>query len=138
MNEIAEREYRRLCSLIGEKPPYGDCQLVALLVNKVVPNSQIVMGIVRRNSFDDTINKYKDIEHFWVISDGIDIDPLAEDWIENPVIFSRTIVRMVEPSEILDDYKRLIAEFPEPDKLGLFPLRWQVKNELIIEDNIGK
>ena len=138
MNETAKQEYRRLCALIGGKPPYGDCQLVALLINKVVVNSQIVTGVVRRNSIDETINEYKDVDHYWVISDGIDIDPLAEDWIETPVIFSRTIDRTVEPSEILDEYKKLIKEFPEPNKLGLFPLRWQVKNELIIEDNIGK
>jgi hypothetical protein len=126
-----EREYRRLCSLIGGKPPYGDCQLVALMIGKVISGSQIVKGIVLVDYPQELLHQDREIEHFWVVLREIDIDPLSEDWTGNPRILSREIVRTVEPSEILDEYKDFIKEFPEPDKLGLFPLRWQVKNELI-------
>jgi hypothetical protein len=127
-NETAAREYQRLCALIGGKPPYGDCQLVALIVSKAIPDSQIVKGIV---TFSSELYPHRNSEHFWVVFNGVDIDPLAEDWLGNPQILSRTIERSVEPSEILDEYKRFIAEFPEPSELELFPLRWQVKDELI-------
>jgi hypothetical protein len=135
MIESATREYQRLCSLLGGKPPYGDCQLVALMINRAIPDSQIVDGIVRV-SYDneDTEQCWRDIEHFWVIVNGTDIDPLAQDW-SHPTILSRSIVRIVEPSEILDDYIKFIAKFPDPiiieDFPPLFPLRWQLKNELI-------
>jgi hypothetical protein len=129
-NETAAREYQRLCTLIGGKPPYGDCQLVALIVSKAIPDSQIVKGIVSCDS-PEPPNQHREIEHFWVVFNGVDLDPLAEDWIGNPQILSRTIDRTVEASEILDEYERFIAEFPEPKEFELFPLRWQVKDELI-------
>jgi hypothetical protein len=128
MNETAEREYRRLCSLIGGSPPYGDCQLVALMINKAIPNSQIVEGIV---TFSSELYQHRSSEHFWVVFNGMDLDPLAEDWIGNPKILSRTIDRSVEPSEILDEYIKFVSEFPVPSEFELFPLRWQVKDELI-------
>lgn len=131
MNETAEREYQRLCSLIGRKPPYGDCQLVALIISKAIPDSQIVKGIVSCDFPQELLDQHREIEHFWVICNGVDLDPLAEDWIGTPQILSRTIERTVKPSEILDEYNRFIAEFPEPREFELFPLRWQVKDELI-------
>jgi hypothetical protein len=130
-NETAAREYQRLCALIGGKPPYGDCQLVALIVSKAIPDSQIVKGIVSCDSPQEPLHQHREIEHFWVVFNGVDLDPLAQDWIGNPQILSRTVEQTVEPSEILDEYKRFIAEFPEPSELELFPLRWQVKDELI-------
>jgi hypothetical protein len=130
-NETAAQEYQRLCALIGGKPPYGDCQLVALIISKAIPGSQIVKGIVSCDSPQEPLDQHRDIEHFWVVFNGVDIDPLAQDWIGNPQILSRTVERMVEPSEILDEYKKFIAEFPEPNEFELFPLRWQVKNELL-------
>ena len=122
VEEIADEEYQRICTMIG-RPPYGECELVALFINRQITNSRIVEGIVHLED--------RNVKHFWVVVNNLHLDPLADDWISNPTILNRSIVRIVAPSEILDEYKKFIETFPEPKEFELFPLRWEIKDELI-------
>ncbi len=117
---IAKNEYKRLCELLG-RVPYGDCELVALMLHRTIPNSKIVHGDVKCRDGET--------KHFWIRVDAEDIDPLSEDW--EAEIVGRKIISEVDPSKILEDYKKFIAEFPEPCEYTFFPLRWKVKEELL-------
>jgi hypothetical protein len=120
--DAVTQEYNRLCKLMGGKPPFGDCQLVALMVSRVVINSRIVQGYV---GFEDGDR----VEHFWIRSGNTDIDPLAADWLRIPVSYS--VTAEVQPSEILNEYQGFIATFPEANAYSPFPLRWALKSELL-------
>ena len=123
MNEsaIAEQEYKRLCNLIN-RIPYGECQLVALMIHRAIPNSEIVEGVVRCEDCSD-------VEHFWVRVNQKDIDPLSQDW--DSIVVDRSVTSVVHPSVILEEYRGFIKEFPEPSEYSFFPLRWKIKEELL-------
>lgn len=118
---LARKEYQRLCNLIGH-PPYGDCQLVALMLHLAMPDSNIVEGNV-------ICDDQREVNHFWVTLNGQDIDPLSEDWESE--IYARKYLRVVPSSEILEEYKSFIGEFPEPCEYSFFPLRWKAKDYLL-------
>lgn len=122
MNEstIAEQEYKRLCNLIN-RIPYGECQLVSLMIHRLIPNSEIVEGVVHCEDGD--------VEHFWVRVNGQDIDPLSQDWDSR--IINRSVVSIIHSSVILEEYRGFINQFPEPCEYSFFPLRWKVKEELL-------
>jgi hypothetical protein len=120
--ERAEKEYQRLCQLIGGNPPYGDCQLVSLMIYRAVPDSQIVQGYVEFMDGDRT-------EHFWVQSDDRDLDLLARDWLRTPI--NKVAKRIIDANEILEEYRRSAELIPDFNPDSLFPLRWMLRNELL-------
>jgi hypothetical protein len=119
---LAEREYQRLCQLIDGKPPYGDCQLLALMISRAVTDSEIVQGVVE---FEDGHHA----EHFWVRSGGADLDPLAKDWLVTPI--RKIFIRIVSECEIVNEYQGFIRAFPQNSPHSLFPLRWALRKELL-------
>ena len=123
MNEfiLAEKEYKRLCNLIC-RVPYGECQLVALMIHRAIPNSKIVEGVVRCEDGD--------VNHFWVRANQKDIDPLSQDW--DSIVIDRLVTSVVHPSVILEEYRGFIDKFPEPSEYSFFPLRWKIKKELYV------
>jgi hypothetical protein len=123
--DCAEKEYVRLCQLIGGKPPFGDCQLVALMICYAVPNSEIIQGQIK---FEDGYST----QHFWVSSQGLDLDPLAKDWYRTPT--ARVIERIVAADEILGDYRGFIEFFPDYNPCTLFPLHYKLRTELLTDD----
>ena len=110
------QEYKHLCELIGGKNPYGDCQLVALMLHLAIPESVIIEGVI------ECIDR--DVNHFWVRIEEIDVDPLSIAW--NTFILSRKVLKEVGAEEILQEYKSFIEAFPEPSEYSFFPLRWKV------------
>lgn len=117
---IAIEEYKRLCSLIN-KPPYGDCQLVALMLFFKV-GGDIVRGEL-------VMEDGKLVDHFWLEIDGQVCDPLSKDWTRD--VESREKKENIEPQQIIDDWQKFITDFPQPAKYELFPLRWAVKDEIL-------
>lgn len=124
MNE-ALQEYKRLCRLIGGTPPYGECELVALMIHRVMPESEIIEGIVTVEI--DFIEEK--IKHFWVMLNEEHIDPLSEDW--QSTVISRSIFRTVSAAKILEDYRASIQRCPDPSYHLFSPLRWKLKDELL-------
>lgn len=121
MNQsVALAEYKRLCQLIN-KPPYGDCQLVALML-------WIKLGgeIIRGNLL---MEDGRNVNHYWIEKDGEMFDPLSADW--EVAIESRLSRIAIDPLEIISEWQAFIAEFPQPAKYELFPLRWAIKDEIL-------
>jgi hypothetical protein len=108
-------EYNRLCELIG-RPPYGDCELVALMLHKKV-GGNIIKGYV-------TVEDGDKLEHFWLEIDDQICDPLSKDWKRLAVAWEK--VAIVDPNSIIEDLKGFLKDFPTPSKYSLFPLRWKV------------
>ncbi|MFB2979090.1 hypothetical protein [Microseira sp. BLCC-F43] len=113
-------EYRRLCDLIGGRPPFGDCELVALLIYRAVSGGtkKIVRGWIEFEDDERT-------EHFWVEVDGEILDPLANDFTR-PVI-SWLPIESYSPQQIVRDLEAFLADFPYPWSGTPFPLRWKVR-----------
>lgn len=124
MMEIAVEEYRRLCDLAG-KIPYGECELIALMISRVLPGSVIVRGLVEVDSGEP-------IKHFWVQYQGRDIDPLSTDW--NSIVIERLAIKIIEPFQIIENYLLFLQDFPEPSENTMFPLRWKLKSEIVNSD----
>lgn len=120
LNE-AITEYNRLCRLIG-KPPYGDCQLVALMLHLKV-GGVIVRGCVVVEDGEKG-EQGKKIDHFWLEIDGQICDPLARNWKREVISWLKT--DEISPEAIINDLKSFLEEFPEPSLNPLFPLRWKV------------
>jgi hypothetical protein len=123
--DYAEKEYNRLCQLIGGKPPFGDCQLIALMIHRAVPNSEIIQGQV---GFEDGDS----VEHFWVRSLDIDLDPLSKDWFRTST--ERVIERIVAADEIFREYRGFAEFFSDDNPYTLFPLRYKLRPELLTGD----
>jgi hypothetical protein len=54
MNEVATKVYQRLCVLNGNKPPYGDCQLIALMLQDIQDLAHIIYIRIIQENCDDT------------------------------------------------------------------------------------
>lgn len=122
--QIVEIEYRRLCDLAG-KIPYGECELVALMISRILPGSVIVRGWVKVDSGEFV---EQDIDHFWVRFEEKDVDPLSNDWTS--IILERLTTSVIEPSQIEQHYRLFLREFPESSENTMFPLRWKLKSEI--------
>lgn len=122
---LVNNEYKRFCSLI-DKPPYGDCEMVALAI-ACKTGLKIMRGFV---VFEDGDR----VEHCWLESeDNIVFDPLSLDWSRQPVNRLDATERNLQ--DVLNEYWSFINEFPEPCPNCLFPLRWALKEEMPKSDS---
>ena len=95
----AATEYARLFALTGGRPPYADCQLVALMIARAT-NSDIIKGSVVLSGGDR-------LWHYWAEDiDGTRYDPLAADWDEAPMAYDRQGV--VSESSILRELEHFL------------------------------
>jgi hypothetical protein len=118
-------EYARLRQLNEGRDPYGDCQLVALAIARVVPGAEIVRGFVEFHDGDRTL-------HYWVKAGERDLDPLAENFTRT--VSGRRVERVVTPEEILNEWRAFLSEFPYEAPASPCRLRWR----LGISDFLGK
>ncbi|YAF99281.1 MAG: hypothetical protein AB3A66_27965 (plasmid) [Nodularia sp. CChRGM 3473] len=113
----AIEEYQRLCNLIGGNPPYGDCELVALMLyfkaGGVIAKGQVIMEDGEK------------LEHFWLEVDNQICDPLSKDWTRAAKTWVK--VEEVSPNSIIENLNRFLDEFPDPSPYSPCLLRWKVK-----------
>lgn len=112
MLALFEKEYDRLRNLVDGMPLYGDCELVALMISRILPNSTIVRGTVFMDLEELEI---EEIDHCWVRDKEDDIDPLSDD---------RMVTEVVKPTQIINDSDLHLPE----------PLR-QIEHEWNYEEN---
>ena len=122
---LAQAEYKRLRSLIGGRHPYGDCQLVALMIARAI-GGDIIEGDVNFESRNQ-------IWHYWALSqDGDMYDPLADAWADVPCVY--TPQRSVREEEVLGELRVFVDSIdyiPPHYENPLFPLRYVLAKELI-------
>ena len=120
----AQAEYRRLRSLIGDRHPKGDCQLVALMIARAI-DGDIIDG---RVCFDEG----DPIWHFWARrGDTCRYDPLADSWDRTPTAY--TMKRTVEESEVLEELRHFVKgiDYLPRNWEPIFPLRYALTYELL-------
>ena len=126
--EKAEGEYERLRSLIGYRHPFGDCQLVALMISRAIGGS-IIDGEV-------SCTDGKRIWHFWAF--GLDeciYDPLAAHWPDSqPELYFPC--KHVKEQEVLGELEHFIEaiEYIPHNYVPVFPLRYVLTKELLGRD----
>lgn len=121
---LAKAEYQRLRSLIGGRYPNGDCQLVALMIARII-SGEIIDGMVSFTTRDP-------MWHFWARDDkGRYYDPLADDWDERTEMYM--LRSYVEEREVLSELATFAqsVDFIPRDFEPIFPLRYALTYELL-------
>lgn len=123
--ELAQLEYERLRALIGGRHPRGDCQLVSLMIARVI-EGRIIEG-------DVSCDSGKQIWHYWACDrNGTIYDPLAASWDDSARVYMPRLC--IEEETILNELRTFagsIDYIPPNYENPLFPLRYMLTKELI-------
>lgn len=102
--------------------PYGDCELVALIMSRFLPGSQIIHGRLKESIHG------QEFFHCWVEKDGQIFDPSLHDFWSMTGI-ERIKDAIIDPEQIEASFM-LFADFatnnPDLRKTSPFPLRWEI------------
>lgn len=125
MNEvIAQKEYARLLSLTKGRHPFGDCQLVALMIARAI-DGEIIEG-------DVDLAEGRQIWHYWAVKSEHIYDPLAENWEGGrpQAYYPR---KHISEKAVLDElaiFVNAIERIPN-NYVPIWPLRYVLSKELL-------